>query len=284
MTTTTIPTFATAEGLRLLLLDLAYSGPRAWETSPDAGDLMSFTMQKYGALAHKHGLQPADAAVAAFEVMRARSTRVANDPWAVITHAVRLSLIYESRAEGLLCSIGQARKTAGTDSHEAERFSDRESELAEYHPAFQVNDNTNHIDEPRQDDIEDEPSNAYFALDAAVDLFIDLGWPERTARLALEFIAARLIRTRTRLSAFESLRRDGHGPALLDIDHDAWLTVLRAVLGNQHPDRLHTAEGRGVFLRLLIGERPDELYADGALVDAIQLAAPGIDATGDSRV
>jgi hypothetical protein len=280
----TMPTFTTAEGLRLLLLDLAYAGPRAWETSPDAADLMKFTMEKYGALAHKHGLEPSDAAVAAFEVMRARSTRVAGDPWAVVTHAVRLSLIYESRAEGLLCSTGQARKTAGTDTHDAERFSDRESEIADYDPAFHVVDNVDHIDQLKQEDIEDAPTNAYFALDEAVDLFIDLGWAERTARLGLEFIAARLIRTRTRLSAFESLRRDGHGPALLDIDHDAWLTVLRAVLGNQHPDRVHTAEGRGIFLRLLIGERPDELYADEDLADAIHSIAPGIDAAGESHV
>lgn len=278
------PTFATAEGLRLLLLDLAYSGPRAWESSPDAASLMTYTMEKYGALAHKHCLEPSDAAVAAFEVMRARSTRVAEDPWAVVTHAVQLSLIYESRAEGLLCSTGQARKAAGTDCHDAERFSERESEIANYHPVLHVEDDVSHIDEPKQHDIEEEPKNAYFALDETVDLFVALGWAERTARLGLEFIAARLIRTGTRLSAFESLRRDGHGPALLDIDHDAWLTVLRAVLGNQHPDRVHTAEGRGVFLRLLIGERPDELFADEDLADALQSVAPEVETASDSHV
>ena len=116
------PAFATAEGLRLLLLDLAYAGQRAWQTSPEAAELMTYTMEKYAGLAHKHGLEPTEAAAAAFEVMRMRSTRVAEDPWAVITHAVELTLIYESRAEGLLCSTGQARKTAGLDYHDAERF------------------------------------------------------------------------------------------------------------------------------------------------------------------
>ena len=99
---------------------------------------MTYTMDKYAALAHKYGLEPADAAVAAFEVMRMRSTRVAEDPWAVVTHAVELTLIYESRADGLLCSTGQARKTAGLGYHDAERFSDRELRIADYHPAFHV--------------------------------------------------------------------------------------------------------------------------------------------------
>lgn len=272
------PSFATTEGLRLLLLDLAYAGPCAWENSPAAAELMTFTMEKYGALARKHGFEPSDAAVAAFEVMRTRAARVAEDPWAVVTRAVQLSLIYESRAEGLLCSGGQARKTVGTDFHDAERFSDREAELINYHPAFHVQDNVGHVDEPTQEDVEEEPTNAYFALAEAVQFFVELGWQERTATLALEYIAARLIRTGTRLSAFESLRRDGNGEALLDIDHDSWLIVLRAVLGNQHPDRAHTAEGHGVFLRLLIGEHLDELFEDADLADAIQSAAPVIKA------
>lgn len=278
------PIFTTAEGLRLLLVDLAYAGPRAWVEDSDAAELMRFTMEKYGALASKHGLEASDAAVAAFEVMRTRAARVADDPWAVVTHAVQLSLIYESRAEGLLCSTQQARKTSGTDYHDAERFSDRESEITSYHPAFQVEAGLAGIDEAKQQDIEEQPTNAYFALEEAIQLFVDLGWVERTARLGLEYIAARLIRTGTRLGAFESLRRDGHGPALLDIDHDAWLMVLRAVLGNQHPDRVHTAAGRGVLLRLLIGERPDELYQDADLADAIESAAPVIMTEDDGHV
>jgi hypothetical protein len=278
------PTFATAEGLRLLLLDLAYAGPHAWETSVEAAELMTYTMDKYGALAQKHGLEPSDAAVAAFDAMRTRAVRVADDPWAVVTHAVQLSLIYEARAGGLLCSTAQARKSCGADHHDAERFSDRDSEIANYHPAFHVEDNVDHVDEPPQGDIEEGPTNAYFALDAAVQIFVDLGWLDLTARLGLEYIAARLIRTGNRMSAFESLRRDGHGPALLDIDHSAWLTVLRAVLGNQHPDRVVTAAGRGIFLRLLIGERPDEIGADTDLADAIQSAAPAIKSKAEQDV
>jgi hypothetical protein len=278
------PIYATAEGLRLLLLDLAYAGPRAWESDPDAAELMAYTMDKYGALAHKYGVEPSDAAIYAFEIMSARATRLAEDPWAVITHAVHLSLVYESRARGLLCSTQQARHTSGTDYHDAERFSERDEELANYHPAFQIEDNLSAIEDPKQESIEDEPTNAYFALDEAVQFFVELGWLQRTARLGLEYIAARLIRTGTRLSAFESLRRDGNGPALLDIDHGAWLAVLRGVLGNQHPDQTYTSAGRGILLRLMSGEGLDELFEDAGLANLIEYAAPEHKPVSKSRV
>ena len=66
MTTTimTTPGFATSEGLRSLLTRLDDGGADAWREDGEAADLMRFTMSKYGALAHKHGFEPADAAVA----------------------------------------------------------------------------------------------------------------------------------------------------------------------------------------------------------------------------
>ncbi len=188
------PAFATTEGLRLLLLDLAYAGRRAWQTSPEAAELMTYTMDKYAGLAHKYGMEPTDAAAAAFEVMRMRSTRVADDPWAVVTHAVELTLIYESRAEGLLCSTGQARKTAGLDYHDAARFADRDSEIADYHPAFHFCAKMADPYATKPAEPEDEPTNAFFALADAVRFFEELRWPERDARLGLEYIAARLDR------------------------------------------------------------------------------------------
>lgn len=279
----TAPSFATAEGLRLLLVHLHYAGPRAWQTDPDAAELMAFTMRKYSALAHRHGVEPADAAVAAFEVMRTRAARVADDPWAVVTHAVQLSLIYEARAHGLLCSPQQARRPSLSGYHDAERFSDHETDLADYHPALHVEDDLTAVDDP-QPNQESEPTNAYVALDAAVAMFVELGWPQHAARIGLEYIAARLIRTGSRHGAFESLRRDRHAQALLDIHQEAWLQVLRAVLGNQHPDRVHTSAGRGMFLRLLIGQQPNELFADAELADAVESAAPAADVAGDRHV
>lgn len=276
----TAPSFTTAEGLRLLLVRLHYSGPRAWQDDPEASKVMEFAMRKYGALARKHGLEPSDAAVATFDVMRTRAARVADDPWAVVTRAVQLSLIYEARAQGLLCSPHQARRAALATCHDAERFSNRETELADYHPSLQVEDDLEQIDTSKPAD--EEPTNAYMALDAAVALFVDLGWPERAARIGLEYICSRVIRSGDRPAAYESLRRDRHARALLELDQESWLNVLRAVLGNPSPDYTATAAGRGVLLRLLIGHQVDELFGDADVADAIEKAATK--AAGGSHV
>ncbi len=268
-TVSTGPSFTTAEGLRLLLVRLHYSGSRAWEDDPEASELMEFAMRKYGALAHKHGLEASDAAVAAFDVMRTRAARVARDPWAVVTHAVQLSLIYEARAQGLLCSSHQARRSGLATCHDAERFSDRETDVADYHPSFQVEDDLDQIDAPQPVEGE-EPTNAYMALDAAVALFVELGWPETAARIGLEYICSRVMTSGDRFAAYESLRRDQHARALLELDQESWLDVLRAVLGNPGPDYTGTAAGRGVLLRLLMGHQVDELFADTTVADAIE--------------
>ena len=277
----TAPSFTTAEGLRLLLVRLHYSGPRAWQDDPEASKVMELAMRKYGALARKYGLEPSDAAVATFDVMRTRAARVADDPWAVVTRAVQLSLIYEARAQGLLCSPHQARRAALATCHDAERFSNRETELADYHPSLQVEDDLDEIDAPKPAD-EEDPTNAYMALDAAVALFVDLGWPERAARIGLEYICSRVIRSGDRPAAYESLRRDRHARALLELDQESWLDVLRAVLGNPSPDYTATAAGRGVLLRLLIGHQVDELFGDADVADAIEKAATK--AAGGSHV
>jgi hypothetical protein len=272
------PSYLTAEGLRLLLVRLHYSGPHAWRDDAEAASLMDHVMRKYAALAHKHELEPADAAVAAFEVMATRSARTAQDPWAVVTRAVQLSLIYEERAQGLLCSSHQARRSNLNGFHDAERFSDRDTELAEYHPAFRVEPDLDEIGaqttgaDPSAMAHSVEPTNAYVALDAAVALFVDLGWPEAAARLALEYICSRLIGTGDRVAAYESLRRDRTARALLDLDQRAWIHLLRAVLGHPSPDLAATSQGRGVLLRLLLGHRVDELFADVSLVAAIENA------------
>jgi hypothetical protein len=268
------PAFATPEGLRLLLLDLAYAGRRAWQTSPEAAELMTYTMKKYAGLAQKYGMEPTDAAASAFEVMRMRSTRVAEDPWAVITHAVELTLIYESRAEGLLCSTGQARKTAGLDYHDAERFADRDSEIADYHPAFHFCAMMADPYAEKKENPDGEPTNAFFALDNVVRFFVDLGWPPSTARLGMEYIAARLSRCGKPEIAFKSLRREGDGPGFLDIGQDAWIDVLRAVLGDPHPDFQGTTRSLGLLKRAAMGIPITELFDDHGLADMVEEAAP----------
>ena len=56
---------------------------------PEAAFCMERTIDL---IAQELGLDPADAATAAFDVMRTRAARNASDPWAVVTRAVQLTL------------------------------------------------------------------------------------------------------------------------------------------------------------------------------------------------
>ena len=113
--------FENSERLRELLTRLDAEGPDAWRNDPVATELMRYAADKYAALARKHGLDPWEAATAAFEAMRAPSVRRADDPWAVITRAVQITCIAENRANGLLCSVHQARRPrySSTTPHSA---------------------------------------------------------------------------------------------------------------------------------------------------------------------
>jgi hypothetical protein len=255
-----------------MLVRLRYASD-GWSHDPEASDLMSYAMEKYGALARKYGYEPVEAAIAAFDAMNTRAVRVAEDPWAVVTRAVELTLIYDHRADGLLCSNQQARREVDFQRHDAERFSDYETDLADFHPAFAIPSPQEllEFDNEESDDTEQdkEPTNAWFAVDDAVAVFVALRWPEEVARPAIEYICTRLMRAGNRGTAFEALRRDPHAQAMLDVDQRAWLVFLRVILGNQHPDRRLTSAGRGMLLRLVIGDEPQTLLGDKALVAQI---------------
>lgn len=266
--------FTTGEGLRALLHRLHHGGRRAWQHDAQAAELMGFTAEKYAPLARKYGLDPWEAASAAFDVMRTRAARAAHDPWAVITHAVRITCIFEERAQGLLCSVHQARRPHISAFHDAERFSDRETPLTDYHPAF-------HIPAAAAPDATDETpaserasTSADSAVDDAIALFTLLDWPADTARAAIEHVCGALTRAGTRQAAYEGLRRDKHARALLDIPSHSWTALLKALLGNPHPAYTATSLGRGVLLRLLIGESLPALLRDDDLVLSVSLAAP----------
>jgi hypothetical protein len=130
--------FESSEGLRELLERLAAQDHGAWRRDAEAAALMGHVVRRYAKLARKHGLDPWDAAAAAFDAMRSSSVRNADDPWAVVTRAVQVTLIAEERANGLLCSVYQARRPEFSSFHDPERFSDRENPLSDYHPALRV--------------------------------------------------------------------------------------------------------------------------------------------------
>lgn len=264
------PEFEHPESLRRLLIRLDQAGPGAWRTDPDATQLMQHAATKYAALAKKHGLDPWEAATAAFEAMRTASVRRADDPWAVITRAVQITCIAEGRAHGLLCSVHQARRPRYSQFHDAERFSDRENQLTDYHPAFHATTSPFEDDESPDDDIHGVGA----AVSDTILMFNLLGWDPWVARAAVEYVCARLAESSSRAGAYESLRRDRHARALLDLPADAWFRMLRILLGTPDAHLAGTNAGRGLLLRLLIGEPLSYLLHDNELVKTIVHAVP----------
>lgn len=277
--------YRSSEGLRALLHRLHAAGRGAWEQDPVAGELMAFAAEKYAALAHKHRLDPWEAASAAFDVMRSKAARTADDPWAVVTHAVRITCIAEERGQGLLCSTHQARRPRYSVFHDPERLSDRENPLDDYHPAFQItdpHDTTGHGEEHDDDAGRDgsEPTSATAAVADAITLLVLLGWPAGTARAAVEHVCGALTRVGNRHTAYETLRRDKHARALLDMPGRTWAVLLRALLGSPAAELAATGAGRGILLRLLIGETLPVLLRDDDLVLTLSLAGPGTNTRG----
>lgn len=268
--------FENSERLRELLTRLDAEGPDAWRNDPVAAELMRHAADKYAALARKHGLDPWEAATAAFEAMRTAAVRRADDPWAVITRAVQITCIAENRANGLLCSVHQARRPRYSSFHDAERFSDRENPLTDYHPAFRADP----FDTDDDDDGEAIEEPACTGVQPAVEDTIALlcwhGWEPEIARAAVECVCARLAESMSRAGAYESLRRDRHARALLDIPAPSWYRLLRIILGVPDAHLTGTSAGRGVLLRLLICESLRHLMDDAELGAAIKVAAPGV--------
>ena len=268
--------FENSERLRALLTRLNDDGPDTWRSDPEAAALMRHAAQKYAALARKHGLDPWEAATAAFEAMRTAAVRRADDPWAVITRAVQITCIAENRANGLLCSVHQARRPRYSSFHDAERFSDRENPLTDYHPAFRAvpfTDDEDDVDHATEDT---GSTGVESAVEDTIALLCWHGWEPEVARAAVECICARLAESVSRAGAYESLRRDRHALALLDIPAPSWYRLLRIILGSPDPHLAGTNAGRGVLLRLLIGDSLRHLIADGELETAIKVAAPGM--------
>lgn len=267
--------FEHSEGLRTLLIRLHNEGRWAWRHDPEAAALMHHAARKYAALARRHGLDPWEAAAAAFDAMRTDSVRRAEDPWAVITRAVQVTCIAEERANGLLCSVHQARRPMFSAQHDAERFSDRENPLTDYHSAFRT------ADQFATDEEENQAARRVEAsVSECVTLFRCLGWPLEAAQSGVEHIVTRLAESPSRASAFESLRRDYHARAFLDMPSASWLGMLRIVLGTPDPNLAHTRASRGALHRLVSGEPLEALLLDEGLVSEAVRAVP---AGGEGR-
>lgn len=263
--------FESPEGLRALIVRLHEAGHGAWRFDPDAAALMAFCARRFGRMARKHGCDPWVAAAAAFDAMRHPSMRNADDPWAMVTRAVKVTLIAEERANGLLCSVDQARRPQNSVFHDAERFSDREHPLADWHESLRVDppDGESESLLPAMDGIK-----VAQAIADALTLLTNLGWPYDSAKRATECVCDRLTDVETRVQAWESLRRDFHLRTFLNLSSESWNGLLRVLLGNPEPEYAHTRSGRGVLFRLLHEEPLPAMLDDSDLVVAIVASAP----------
>ena len=269
--------FATGEGLRQLLQrlhNLDSVGHWSWRTDPEAERLMEFTIRKYRWLAINHGCQPEDSAYAAFEAMHTRAVRTADDPWAVVTRAVQVSLIAEERANGLLCSNPQARRHVTWGRHDARRFCEYENDVLEYHPALRAPAFLGRVVDGPETIDQAKPTTPAEATDRVIALFTALGWPENTTICAVDYICGRLAESKNRPAAHSLLRRDEVGRAALDLDRDAWTALLRLVLGCPEPEYRFTRAGHGLLTLFMCGYEITEFLADDDLILEISQTAP----------
>lgn len=167
----------------------------------------------------------------------------------------------------------QARRAHVSKFHDPDRFSVRVHPIVDDHPILAA------IEE-RYSNAETEPDSTstpvLAAVERAVQLLLLLGWPAEVAQSGVEQIYDALIRHGARHTAFEVLRRDKQVRALLDIPSTSWGVLLWVMLGKHEPMYAVTNLGRGVLMRLLIGESVPLLLRDDALVEALVLAAPGV--------
>ncbi|MGW8482715.1 exopolyphosphatase [Microbacterium sp. NPDC055903] len=213
--------FETPEGLRTLLNRLNDAGPGSWRADREAAELMRYAAFRYRRLARKYEMDAWEVASAAFEVMLARSTRAARNPWAVVTRAVQITCKAEIRAAGLLMSTSRVRHTnriAGF--HDAVRFAEREG-LDEYHPALATGSAVDEDDEPSDDD-----KRVTAALSEAVGLFVTAGWDAELAADCVEYAAYRFADLSSRASAIDVLRRDRAVSERLGVPPRSWAALL----------------------------------------------------------
>lgn len=267
--------FASPEGLRQLLLRLRDAGPDAWATDPEAEALLDHCAHRFDALARRYRQTSHDAAVAAFEVLRAPATVRAVDPWAVVTRAVELTVQANERADALLCSTGKARRLMSGGHHDVVRFGERDDGDRSWSDYL---DTVTAVGRRPPDDSSTRassvkgvaPGEVPVAAANIVELLVALGWPRSVARNGLDYACSRLAEAGNPATAFEYLRRDLTPLTLLDIPHRSWTALCRVVLG---PDD-GVGHVTGLLRRVLSGEPISTLLADRRLVSQIVRSAP----------
>jgi hypothetical protein len=255
--------------LRGLLVRLHEAG--SWDVDPEASELVRFTIRRFSPLARKHHVEPDDAGSAAFEVMVSESARTAEDPWAVIVHAVTITLRATQFADEALCSVETARR-GGLSGCRAERFSERDLSVWEHLSGFSVGFSSGL-------DLDGEPAGPISPSirDQAARiarLFARCGWDFLTALDAVEVILLRVADSGSLPAAYESLRRDETLRLSVDLPKASWTGILRALLGVPGDDYAHTRHGQGLLVRLGLGDSDRDLDTDRDLASTIGALAP----------
>ncbi|MDR2373269.1 MAG: hypothetical protein LBD77_04060 [Bifidobacteriaceae bacterium] len=255
-----------------MLIRLHAAGPDGWRLDREAEELMSHMAARFAALAAKHGLEAADGASAAFEAMVNPSVLTGRDPWAVIVRAVATSLRAWQFADEALCSIDTARR-GGLSGRRVERFSERDDNVWDNHPALAVTD---------ADALEGEGAAGLggpgwdvpgLARELARVLG-PLGWPAEETFTACEIVLRRLGEAGSRPACYEQLRRDGRALGLSGLPAGSWTGLLRLVLGAPGDKKALTGRGKGMLLRVALGESAESVAADPGFAAAARKAAP----------
>lgn len=263
------PAFVTGEGLRVLLRRLgdANGGPTSWRTDPEARRLAEYTVRKYERLCRKWQRDPAEAASAAFLAMQGNYILTAADPWAIVTVAVRATVIADRTAEVLLISTERARQKDAKLLEAPVRAGE--------HEEFLYN-----IVAPGPVEPDEESSLLDRVQHTATLLLVSLGWHDDAAATTVEYVLTRLLTALDAERALEHLRRDDTLPALLDVPTESWRAILRVLLGARGEPGLPVR--RGLIARIAVQDeqlstarRVEELLEDDELVLAIFQARPG---------
>lgn len=261
------PAFVTGEGLRALLRRLGGGQDGAsWRTDPEARHLAEYTVRKYERLCRKWQRDPAEGATAAFLAMQGNYILTATDPWAIVTVAVRATVIADRTAELLLISTERARQKDTGLLEAPVRAGDHEEYLYD-------------IVAPGPVEPDAESSLLARVQGTATLLLVSLGWHEETAVAVVEYVITRLLGALDAERALEQLRRDDTVPALLDVPAESWRAILRVLLGARGEPGLPAR--RGLIAQIALQNedlsttaRVARLLEDDTLVLAVFQARP----------
>ena len=173
-------------------------------------------------------------------------------------------------ADEALTSIDTARR-GGLSGCRAERFCERDLPIWEHNPAFAVG----FPDEVAGESESDAPASIPEQAHAIAALFVGCGWPHAATVVAIEVVLRKLADAGSRPSAYEALRRERRWRAITGLPATSWTALLRLLLGT--PGGELTNPGKGVLLRLALGETITHLCGDEMLIGAVAQAAPAVE-------